>query len=166
MKVVSSVLWVVLCTAVWYHTSHSAWSWDGWSPDQTLALPWECTLGLSLEIASSAFWTDQKWLPQESSLLFFGLSYCLQTLVSWIKYMTVDTDCCNNKFHVHQCQAQKTYTWVPDHYLTFPWPLPSLNKKIWNFTWPSPKLHLTFTLPSPDHLTIVLYSPEPYLTLT
>ena len=78
----------VYCSEVPYD-SHSTWSWDGWSARSDT----RTAIGVyNWSLVSSEFWTKQKWLSQELSLLFFGLSYCLQTLVSWIKYMRVDTN--------------------------------------------------------------------------
>ena len=45
-----------------------------------------------------------------------------------------------NKFHIHQCQAQIEI-------------------------WRSPDIPLTFTWTSPDHLTIIWPSPDPYKTI-
>ena len=56
-----------------------------------------------------------------------------------------------NKFHIHQCQAQIEIWHSPDVHLTF--------------TWRSPDVHLTFTWP-PDHLIIIWPSPDPHQTLT
>ena len=59
----------------------------------------------------------------------------------------------NNKFYVHQCQAQKTFTWLSPEHLTFPRsPDPFLTLK------EDLKLHLNFTLSSPDiHLAFKFY---------
>ena len=57
-----------------------------------------------------------------------------------------------DKFHVHQCQAQIEIWRSPDIHLIF--------------TWHSPDIHLTLTWTSPDHLTIIWPSPDPYKTLT
>ena len=79
---------------------------------------------------------DASWFNHQTNWKYFGRQILCQVSA--------------NKFHVHQCQAQKTLDiWpCPVCHLTIIWPWTLLRK-----CHISPEIHLNFSWRSPNHLT-------------